>query len=498
MTGGMTGGKRAVLLLAALAGVGLLFVGAMVRVVTYDEDQHLAAGWLVARGLLPYRDFVYLQPPLQALVLGAVFKVVGGYYLLAGRLLAFVLGVMAAGFLWALLRRLGAGLALASVLMVACLASPFLATALNNTRNDALPLALMLAGLWLHLVAVDRSWWGQAGAALLLGLAVEAKLTYLFGPLAIGVRALWAPGTRLPPVLAGTLVAALPAAAFWWVAPEAFRFGLLDYHLAAPLDWYGRQGMADTLLPASRLCTLVEWLLLGGNLTLVALSAALCLVAMARRRKWKRPGGLLVGMTCGALALAFVPSPAWAMYYAPVAPLLACCIAHLDRTTLHLATPMKKRVLFGVAGLASLPVLLLQVVDATQLRERDGWAGLAAHDAALAVRGAMPRGGTVATLFPHLVMDTAGLRADLAAGPFVFRSGEAIGAEVLGRVNALAPPTLAARLAAAPPAGIFVGPYADAWRTPMDQALAEHARQKGWRAVPLRRAGGTLWLPPGG
>ena len=492
----MTASKRMALVLQTVAAVVLLFAGAMARDVTYDEDQYLAAGWLVAQGMLPYRDFVYLQPPLYPFVLGAAFKVSGGYYLLTGRVVTFALGLVGGGFLWAVLRRLGAGLALATVLMAACLGSPFLASTLSNTRNDALPLALMLAGLWLHVRMADRSWWGLAGAALLLGLAVEAKLTYLFGPVALGIWALWAPRRRMLPVLVGTAVAALPAIAFYAMAPEALRFGLLDYHLVAPADWYGRQGMEDVLHLGARLTMVLDWMVLGGNLSLLTLSAVLCLVAMARGRSWHAPGGLLVGMLCGAALLALVPSPAWAMYYAPVAPLLAACIAHLDRTTVHLANPMKKRVLFGVAGLASVPVLALLLVDVANLAHRHGWAGLAAHDTAESLRAAMPRGGEVATLFPHLTMDANPVRPDLAAGPFVFRSGGVFGAAALTRLHGLTPATLEAAFAARPPAAIYVGPFSGAWRVPMDQALAAYAQSHGWHMAGSAPAGTALWLPP--
>ena len=67
------GGLIAVLLLAA----------AMTTGITYDEDQHIAAG-VLARHLRPYADFVYLQPPLYPLLLSVVFGVADGHYLLAG------------------------------------------------------------------------------------------------------------------------------------------------------------------------------------------------------------------------------------------------------------------------------------------------------------------------------------------------------------------------------------------------------------------------------
>ena len=479
----------------AAVGILLLLAAAMSRTVTYDEDQYLAAGLRVADGLLPYRDFVYLQPPLYPFVLGAVFKLSGGYYLLAGRLLTFGLSMVSAVLLWGLLRRLGAGLTLASVLMAACLASPFLASPLANTRNDVLPLTLMLAGLSLYLWAQDRRWWVRFAAAVLMGLAVEAKLTYLFAPVVLGVHALFHVRRRLLPVVLGTLVAAVPGLVLYRLAPDAMRFGLFEFHVTATPDWYGRAGLGPLLTAPARLLALLDWLVLGGNLTLVVLAVVLSLITMARKRKWKRPGALLVLLLVGAAGMAFVPSPSWAMYYAATAPLLACCIAHLDRITTHLADPFRKRILFVVSALSVVPVLLLQGPEVVRFVRGD-WVGLEAHRTAVAVRAALPKGGAVATLFPHMVMDANPVAVAFTSGPFVFRSGDLYSPARLAALHALSPDTVGAAFDRDPPAGIFAGAYATAFRTPMDRALTAYAERHDWELVLTDASGARLWVNP--
>lgn len=479
----------------AVAGAVLLFAAAMTRPVTYDEDQYIAAG-VFAMDMLPFRDFAYLQAPLYPFVLAGAFRLSGGYYLLTGRLLTFGLAVVSAVLLWRLLRRLGAGPGLAAVLMAACLASPFLAAPLSNTRNDALPLTLMLAALSVHLWAADRSWWGRAGAALLFGLAVEAKISYLFGPVALGVHALFAPRQRVPPFVLGMAAAAAPAVLCCLAAPEAFRFGVYGYHVAAPADWYGREGQAALLTPAARLSALLDWSLLGGNLALLVLAAALSLAALARRTPWRRPGPLLLGMLLGALALALVPSPSWAMYYAATAPLLACCIAHLHRAGGAPANERRRRILVAVASLPILPVLLLNVPDLVLLADPARWVGIEAHRTATEIRAALPDGGEVATLFPRAVMDANPVRREFATGPFVFRSGDLWPPDTLARLHALSPATLDAAFDRAPPAAIYAGLNLKAWKVPMDQALTRYAEARGWRVVRTDAEGGRLWLPP--
>ena len=518
-----TPAKAAILLWAAI-GLAILLCGALTRGVTYDEDQYIAAG-VLTQELMPYRDFLYLQPPLYPFFLAAIFPFAEGWYVLTARLVTFGLASVSALLLWHLVRKLGAGLLLAVILLTACLASPFLLAPLANARNDALPLTLMLAGLAAHLWAEDHAtsarassrassrasfradplanFWRERStrlvAALLMGLAVEAKLSYLFAPLAIGIHALFAPRHRLPPVLLGGALAALPAVWCWFEAPEAFRFGLLDYHLTAPTDWYTAQGMADLLQPWSRLVAFTDHAALGGNLTLVILAAALSLLAMARHRKWKRPGRLLFGLTTGALVFAAVPAPSWAMYFAPVAPLLACCIAHLDRTTTHLAGRARKQVLMVVAALPILPFLALQLAELPGLLHPDQWVGVAIHRNARFLRDSLPNRDTereIATLFPMFVLETNPIRPEFATGPFVFRSAAAFPPDLLARLHALSPATLEAAFASSPPDAIYAGRYADAWPIPMDAALADYAQRHAWPLARTDRWGGKLWIRP--
>jgi len=499
---------RIALLTWATIGLALLFCGAMTRGVTYDEDQYIAAG-VMAQELMPYRDFVYLQPPLYPFLLGALFPFAQGWFVLMARFFTFGLATLSALLLWHLVRRLGAGRFLAVILLTACLSSPFLLAPLANARNDALPLALMLAGLTAHLWAEDHQapicgdiWTERAArlaAALLMGLALEAKLSYLFAPAALLVHALFAPRRRLPPILLGGALSAVPAIFCAIEAPDAFRFGILDYHLAAPQYWYQSQGMGDLLEPWARVRTIAEYGAVGGNLTLLVLVTALALVAIARHRKWKRPGRLLLGLTIGAFFLALAPAPSWAMYFAPVPPLLACCIAHLDRVTSHLAAASSKRILTAVAGLASLPFLALQLAELPLLLNPSRWVGVEIHRNAQAIRDAIPPRDSdreVATLFPMLVVDANPIRPEFASGPFVYRSAAAFPPDRLVRLHALSATTIEAAFDDSPPDAIYAGRYAEAWAAPLDAELAAYAQRHAWPLVRTDAWGGKLWVRP--
>ena len=499
----------------------LLLCGAMTRAVTYDEDQYVAAG-AMALHLMPYRDFAYLQAPLYPLVLAPFFAVAHGWFLLMARLVSFGFATCSGLLLWHLVRRLGAGLGLSMLLLTACLASPFLLAPLANARNDGLPLLLLLAGLAVHLWVDDpgvgpgvvgawltrvagRPWaffLARILAALLLGLAAEAKVSYVFAPFLIALHAAFAPRGRVLPTALGLLLAAAPAVFFLSAAPEGFLFGLIEYHLHAPAAWYTAMNEPDLLLPWARIQALAGFLTLGGNVTLAMLAAVFALVVTGRKRSWKRPGGLLVGMTAGATLCAMLPAPTWAMYFAPVAPLLACCIAHLNFVLTYVAGVRRKRILLLVSIVPMLPFLWLQVSELPGMLDHGNWVGVDAHRNAQHIRDALITSGAtgteVATLFPLWVIDANEIRPEFSTGPFVFRSGDSFDAGLLGRLHALSPSTLGAALDADPPDAIYAGRYGTAWRVPMDAALASYAQAHGWRLVRTDDTGGRLWLRPRG
>ncbi len=474
-----------------MLGIVLLFTNAMTSYPTYDEDQYIAAG-VLAQTLLPYRDFAYLQAPLYPFVLAAAFKLSGGYYLLTARLLTFALATGAASLLWRILRRLGASPGLAALLLLACITSPFVAAPLSTTRNDALPLALLLAGLAvLPGVGGQGGWAGRFAAAVLFGLAAEAKVSYVFAPIALGLHALGSPRARLLPVVLGTMLAAVPAGLCALIAPDAFRFGLLDYHLTAPIDWYSSQGRAEALLIGSKLRSLAHWLVTGGNATLLLGIAG---AAVLGRRAGAN--GLLPMLAIGALLFGFIPSPSWDMYYAAVPPMLALCIADWQPNLLRQPPRSPARLIIALAATPAMVAAVLEIPSFALLADRSAWVGLEAHRIGMAIRQALPQAGDVATLSPRLVLDGAPVRPEFATGPFVFRSGALYGADRLHRMHALSPSTLDAALDADPPAAIYAGLFPQFWLQPMDAALIRYAEREGWPVQWIGPSGARLWVRP--
>src|SRR5438270_12884748 len=85
-----------------------LFAIAFIRRLSIDESQYVAATALTARGLLPYRDFAYLQTPLQPFVFAPLRWLFAGHLLLAMRLANAVLGSATVVLVYRTARRAGA------------------------------------------------------------------------------------------------------------------------------------------------------------------------------------------------------------------------------------------------------------------------------------------------------------------------------------------------------------------------------------------------------
>src|SRR4051794_3399724 len=129
---------------AALA----LWLAAIVflRKLSIDESQYVASAVLTSKGLLPYRDYAYLQTPLQPFAFAPLEWLFAGHVLIALRLTNAMLGGLTMLLVFATARRMGAtaGAAFAAASMLA-VCEPF-TWSVGVARNDMLPAVLMMLG----------------------------------------------------------------------------------------------------------------------------------------------------------------------------------------------------------------------------------------------------------------------------------------------------------------------------------------------------------------
>lgn len=482
---------------AAAAFACVLLVAAAFHDIDHDEGQYVAAVALMRDGL-PYRDFAYLQTPLQPLLFAPLAWVAQGWLFPALRGLNALLCAGAVAMLWLTAREAGASPRGATVAAAGLATSHMLLFAGSVARNDALPLLLHVTGLWLALSSIRQR--SGIAVSLLAGVALaaaaSAKINYGLPATALGLFALlhWRMlGSRALSGLAlGGVIGALPTVLLWMTAPVAARFGIVDYALTAPIEWRTLNGQAFMLgapLSATRLlrflaqgCGLVALLAVGGSV----------LRRRLRRESVEPHVALLEVMIAAGLLAAWLPRPIYVQYLGPLLPALLLRFSlMLDRPLWRTPTGSGLLALSMAAGLVE---TALQV--ARNLPHGSPVAAVLsdAHviDHILAGRSASSR---IATLSSERMVDSGTpLDPRFATGAFLFRSPAASrGLPFVTSRNA------SSALDAMPPLAILVG--AEATPTPgvprgLDAVLVGWARMHGYRRTTLPDTTMSLYVRP--
>ncbi len=482
-------------ILAALAAPFALGL-AMTRGLSHDEHQHIAAGMLLGReGLLPYRDFPLFHTPYLSFVYGALFRLTE-YPLLAARLFAAacasVLVALIGTVAFREFRPRGKCAAWLAALVTAglCLAADLFAQGAGRAWNLE-PSLLLAVGAFLALerglADGRRGWLVLAGGLLGLGIGMRLTLAPLIAPLGLATLLGSAPwGQRLRAAVAfsaGLLGGLSGVFVLCALAPGPFFFGTFEF-AQANIDYRMATGEPRTMTLGKKLRFLWKEVVRADPGVFIA-ALVPCLVA--GWRAWRKAIPLPPALRRLGLAAPFLlwgalaPSPAFPQYFFVLLPFL---------------------LLGGIWALAALPVgsaarrwcertvlagLALAVASASReyeglrdlLRPRE-WVPFEIHDEAAALRARVPA-GRVLTLAPILPLE-AGLDIDpaFATGAFAWRIAPHIDPAKAARLGLPTPETLAAHLAAAPPAAVLVG-----FEEKGEKALIDYAKARGFTATPL-------------
>ncbi|HEY0237390.1 MAG TPA: phospholipid carrier-dependent glycosyltransferase [Friedmanniella sp.] len=231
------------------AGGGLLGMG------NYDDGVYFSASVALLHGRLPYRDFLFLQPP-GILVVLAPFAALGpwvgdAHAFVAARLGFLLLGAVNAALVALALRRFGGLAALAGGTSYA------LALASAHTERSTLLEPVGSFGTLVAVAVLLRP--GAQGSAppsrreqalllvagLALGLGVMTKVFFAVAALVVVVAA----GRRAVPLLVGCVVVGLAVGSFALAAPGAAWQQVV-------LDQFGRPRL--TRSPIHRLTSILQ------------------------------------------------------------------------------------------------------------------------------------------------------------------------------------------------------------------------------------------------
>jgi hypothetical protein len=476
---------------AVLLLVVLLAALAMVRGLNHDESQYVAATQLALTGL-PYRDFAYLQTPLQPMLFAPLAALFPNDLFVSLRLANAACGAAAVVLLWLTLRRAGVAertAAITALLMAACEPLLFVSAV---ARNDALPLMLFCGSL--ALLAGDPKARNTFLAALLLGCAAAAKISFAIPAAALVAAALIGPRAvreRLDflPLAAGFAIPTLFVAGLAALAPQAFWFEVIDYGFEAPREWYAINGRAGEF-GAKHVAEFLRHGLSGPML------AGLIVIVAARWHGRNEPqpfATLMAILLAASLVAAFLPNPTHKQYWAPALPPLFVCLG------LALNRPLRFRWLFAlllggtaVAGLAKSGESVVEAIGNDE-------PALMLDDQADALRILLDRhrvDGKIAGIVPERFIDT-GRPVDrrFATGPFLFRTLKLISPDEARKWGVM-PLMEAEMLVEDPPAAIVT--MAEPERYPGDEFLTKEMEQaaSGAGFHPVGRTGPMiLWLP---
>ncbi|RMB27462.1 4-amino-4-deoxy-L-arabinose transferase-like glycosyltransferase [Sphingomonas sp. PP-F2F-G114-C0414] len=463
------------LVLAALAII--LITLALLRPVDHDESQYVAAAALTAHGLLPYRDFAYLQTPLQPYLFAPIAALAGAWTWPALRIVNALLGIATMACVHTAARTLGAKPKAALACAALFATCDILLFSIGTARNDALPAALLAAALSLIARAQTRD--ATRNRALLIGLllaaAAAAKISYAFPALAYGLYALIHRRHRPGAILLGTLPVIVFVAWSYTTSPAGFVFGTLTFPARGPAEYYASRPWKMSL-PAKAI----------DSLKFLALGAALpALILVARDASRRRAIGLFEALILAGLVAALLPFPTWRQYLLPVLPALFVRLSLIKRP----GRPWRVALgVFAIAGLAP-SIAALASPDGLSLAQalREG----RTLGRALDRRGI---GSPIATLSPQMLPAANRLPDPVfATGPFYFRSTSLLDPQQERALHLMS--RTRTRVTGAP---ILTGGEAadTSGDASLDHALAAWAIRSGYRSVAVPGTRFTLYVPP--
>ncbi|WP_259466838.1 DUF2029 domain-containing protein [Sphingomonas sp. PP-CE-3A-406] len=463
------------LVLAALAIV--LITLSLLRPVDHDESQYVAATVLTAHGLIPYRDFAYLQTPLQPYLFAPIAWLAGAWTWPALRILNALLGVPTIACVHTAARTLGAKPKAALTCAALLATCDILLFSIGTARNDALPAALLTAAL--PLIARAETGRAPRNGALLIGLllasAAAAKISYALPALTYGLYALIHRRHRPVAILLGTLPVIVFVAWSYTTSPAGFVFGTLTFPARGPAEYYASRPWKMSL-PAKAIDTL-KFLALGAALP--------ALILIARDANRRRAIGLFDALIVAGLIAALLPFPTWRQYLVPALPALFVRLSLIAPPTRPWRIAL---VIFAAAGLAPSIAALASPNDlslAQALRE------------GRAVGRALDRhgiSGPIATLSPQM-LPAANRLPDpaFATGPFYFRSTRLLDPQQERTLHLMS--RARAYGTGAPILTGGEGPETSGDAS-LDRALAASAISNGYRAIPVPGTRFTLYVPP--
>jgi hypothetical protein len=373
--------------------------------------------------------------------------------------------------------------------------SPAYQLSASLVRNDIVPVAFSALAVWAG-VAATRAAPGPRPAlwlacGLAFGLAVSAKISHAFLAASAGLFLL---GCLVRPLdrraairdvlafAAGGLAGLVPTIISFALAPQAFLWGVVEYGASAPFDWYRSNGLDAMLGAGGKVRSTVEAI---GRSPAVPALLVVGFAMIVGRRKGRPDLTFLDAIIVGGLVAALLPTPTWPYYFLTLLPVLFVRLAtEIDRARgLRLPLVIPLVAIFAGSFLLTFNWQLRNFLASPWGAYSVPKVTSQAHWIAERMRasGAV---GEIATLSPHLVIDSAApIDRRFATGVFVYRSGHLLDPARHERFHTVGPQTIAGWFDRSQPAAIVVGDEtrSDRFRIFPDDRLRAYAIANGYR-----------------
>jgi hypothetical protein len=486
--------------------LGLLF-SLSVQGTNHDESQYILAALFSQQNAI-YKDYLYLQPPLHAVLLGFVFKHTDFGYFFVARLTSFFFAASSLMMFYLILRRFSTRLTAIVFCTVLVFSWNFYLGA-ARARNDMMPLLFSLIAVYLMLRPSETF----SSKSLVLGLsglliafAVGTKLNYVHMPIAgLCFLVLWpkqlAVGERIAqqvlPFVMGGFVGLLIIASFAAADIITFNYGVFGHYFGQYFEYYdvslpkaSRMGVALVQLkqPSLFLLSIISGFLI---VYIVLNGSTKCLLThLYATGEW-----LFWLIIVLASPVALLPTPSRLWYYIPIIPFYILCMASVFSFLEVQISNLGKYALLLIALLGCFPAVKdVKKRDAFNLFDRAHWTPLIVRDRSKRVDALLEKArvtGKIATLSPDKLIESKhGFYLQLATGPFFYRVASYMSPQVVERLHGASPATLNGLLEHDMPAAIFGG-----YERKLDNAFFDFAEKYNYRRIEEESLGkGILYI----
>jgi hypothetical protein len=497
----------------------LLLSRAVSAGISHDENQFIAPGQLLAdHGLLPYVNYSYTHMP-YGIAFYAITALISDYDFLAGRILTSVVWLICILLMIAIARTIRAGLAsgladgptvaellwefaIAFVLLNHPIASYVLAAALNHSLATLFSLLAVL--FFIRGVRPNSS--RKSAFASGACVCAAAFIRFNYASLIVVLLALWlidalafgAAQRRkvLVPVLAGLLVASLPALVLVALAPAEFYYGNLVYIRLNTVYYQGLLFGFNMDLTSkihgfwgSFLQRPIDWVLYA----MLIYTAVASLIRFAHKKSLTDLGMLaLAGFSAALWLTALAPTPSLAHYFFAPLPFMLIILTVFGFDAYSKSRPAAIACFLGLILALVTTVKIPNPIDQLAgLSDPSKWPPVQVHDFAAGLRDYVPR-GRILSLLPMIPLEAGyDVYPFAATGPFSWRTSPLLTVARRAQYRVISPMELPSLLNQFPPDGILTGfEAANAGFGRQDlggleMPFVDYATQHGYKPVPL-------------